>query len=264
MSGVRIIARPLTWLATGVLLLATGVPVAAANSGEWEYEASIYGFLPKITGSTITGGDLDISQRDLLDGLNMYFGGNVEARHGKWSILGDMIYMSVGTEDGGSEQVPVGPIEIPVKTNLGVGLKAFILTMAGGYNVISTDKATLDVIAGARYFKLETNLKLNLTTPGPVVGPIKRKRSESGHVWDGIVGVKGQVKLNENWYMPFYADVGAGNSDLTWQIEGGVGYKFDWGDTYLVYRYLSYDLPSDRLIQDLKIKGPQLGVKFYF
>jgi hypothetical protein len=38
-----------------------------------------------------------------------------------------------------------------------------------------------------------------------------------------VVGVKGQVRLDDRWYLPFYADVGTGDSDLTWQLEGNRG-----------------------------------------
>ena len=43
------------------------------------------------------------------------------------------------------------------------------------------------------------------------------KISDSGDVWDGIVGLRGNVKLDKYWYLPYYFDVGTGASDLTWQ-----------------------------------------------
>ncbi|MBK8890533.1 MAG: hypothetical protein IPN75_09085 [Dechloromonas sp.] len=46
--------------------------------------------------------------------------------------------------------------------------------------------------------------------------------SESGNVTAGIVGAKGRVKLGEsNWFVPFYVDVGGGDSVTTWQTAAG-------------------------------------------
>lgn len=45
---------------------------------------------------------------------------------------------------------------------------------------------------------------------------------------DGIVGVKGRLALGSasGWFVPHYADVGAGDSHLTWQAMAGIGYAF--------------------------------------
>jgi hypothetical protein len=45
--------------------------------------------------------------------------------------------------------------------------------------------------------------------------------------------------LNEHWYLPYYADIGTGDSDLTWQLFGGIGYMFNWGDIKLGYEIRS-------------------------
>ena len=57
-----------------------------------------------------------------------------------------------------------------------------------------------------------------------------KKVSES--VWDGIVGVKGRYAFGDDrkWFVPFYLDVGTGQTKLTWQAAAGVGYAFHWGD----------------------------------
>ncbi len=76
--------------------------------------------------------------------------------------------------------------------------------------------------------------------------------------------MRGVINLNEQWYVPYYADIGTGDSDLTWQALAGIGYRFSWGDIKLVYRYLSYDMDDDKLLKDLDLSGPALGVVFRF
>ena len=59
-------------------------------------------------------------------------------------------------------------------------------------------------------------------------------------------------------------DVGTGDSNFTWQIAAGVGYKFNWGDVNLVYPYMDWDLSSRGDLDDLNLGGPMLGAKFHF
>ena len=82
--------------------------------------------------------------------------------------------------------------------------------------------------------------------------------------WDGIVGVKGRLALSADrkWFAPYYLDVGAGQSKLTWQAVGGVGYSFQWGDVVGSWRYLDYQMKSGNAIQSLTFNGPSISAVF--
>ncbi len=62
--------------------------------------------------------------------------------------------------------------------------------------------------------------------------------------------------------MPYYLDVGTGDSDFTWQGIVGMGYAFHWGEVAAAWRYLYYDLPSGKAINDMSFSGPEIGVTF--
>ena len=62
--------------------------------------------------------------------------------------------------------------------------------------------------------------------------------------------------------MPYYFDMGAGDSDFTWQGIAGLGYAFHWGEIAAVWRYLYYDLSSGSAINDMNFSGPAIGVTF--
>ena len=62
--------------------------------------------------------------------------------------------------------------------------------------------------------------------------------------------------------MPYYLDVGTGDSDLTWQGIAGIGYAFGWGETVAAWRYLDYDLDSGSPVADINFSGPAIGVVF--
>ena len=102
-------------------------------------------------------------------------------------------------------------------------LTGWILTPSVGYNLLQTERIQLDVLAGARYLYLKADAKIDFSAPLP---SIKKRDTVSGSGWDGIIGVKGYVNLNKNWYLPYYADIGTGSSNMTWQLFGGVGYRF--------------------------------------
>lgn len=86
----------------------------------------------------------------------------------------------------------------------------------------------------------------------------------SENVWDGIIGVKGRYAFGDNraWFVPFYLDVGTGQSDVTWQAAAGLGYTFNWGSVMAMWRYLDYQFKSGQAIEAMNFNGPMLGLNF--
>lgn len=249
------------------MLPAAALPVSAAtadDSDKWQFNADIYLWMAGMDVTTQGGGEIDLSFGDILEDLEMTFMGGFGARKGKLSLLADVIYLDIAQKDGGTKTLPGGGIGVTFATD--VEMKAWITTFEAGYNVVNTEKALLDIVGGARYLSVDVDTTMTRTIDGGpgVIPPAEKYFSASNDAWDGIVGVKGRVNLSEHWYLPYYADIGTGGSDLTWQILGGVGYQFKWGDVLAAYRHLDYDLPSDDLVSDLTVSGPALGVNFRF
>ena len=239
--------------------------VAAAQEVDtWQNEFTIYGWLPSIDSELKynipgSGNSASVDASDILDDLNFVFMGNYVGSYNKWSFGADIIYMDVS--GSGSTTVNEGPGPgpgVPVSVSAGLGIKTLVVTAVGGYDVVQTDKARLALIGGLRYLKLDADM----SQTGSILLP--SSLSGSKDFWDGIIGIRGSLMLNEKWYIPYYADIGAGQSNLTWQLFAGIGYMFNWGDIRLGYRYLEYDQDDDKLVQDLKLYGPVLGVGFRF
>lgn len=245
------------------LLLSFSMPSLAAESGaedQWQFKAGVYLYAAGVKGEAASGSEIDLSFTDLINNLNMTAMGDFEARKSKWSLAADVIYFNVGKDGGGS--IPIGTAPgISATVEADVKLRAWVLGFTGGYRLLQSEQATLDVIAGARYLEVSAFLKTS-TRLGPLASA--RDVGVSGNNWDAIVGVKGDVTLKHNWYAPYYLDVGTGDSDFTWQIAGGVGYKFDWGDAYLLYRYMDWEFKSGGDLDNLNLSGPQMGVNFHF
>jgi hypothetical protein len=153
-----------------------------------------------------------------------------------------------------------------VRSNFNVDLKGTLWTVAGEYALVSSPSNEMFVVAGARLLDVKETLGYNLSADfGPFVGPGRSGNSEvSQSYWDGIVGIKGRAKFGDRgqWFVPYYADVGTGQSDLTWQVFGGVGYQFGWGSVLAGWRYISYEFKSDAKVQDLNFNGPMIGAAF--
>jgi hypothetical protein len=192
----------------------------------------------------------------------MAFMGSFEARKSRWSFLTDVIYLNVGANGSSTVPVALAPdTRVGVNVNANVKTKGWVLDFIGGYNVGESPQASLDAIAGARYLDLRLDFRL-----GAAAGPYAARRdiAASSSVWDGVIGVKGHLDLNPKWYVPYYLDVGTGQSDITWQGSAGLAYRFGWGDVSLVYRYMKWDLGSDSAVAHISFSGPLLAAKFQF
>jgi hypothetical protein len=233
---------------------------SSESQDQWEFAAAIYLWGADISGQTVRGSDVEVGFSDLLDNLEMAFMGAFAARKNNWSFLADVIYLDLGVDNTVDLSVPVGPIQVPVTTSTDLDLQGLVLQFVGGYSLYSEGNSRLDLIGGARYLDLDTDLFLELQSLGPGQS---RTISDSLTAWDGIVGLKGNASLGERWFLPYYLDVGAGQSKLTWQAAAGIGFRAGqvW-DLALVYRHLEWDLDSTHLIDDINFSGPTLGVIF--
>lgn len=240
---------------------------AAQEVDKWQYEFTLYLWLPGIDGNLKYnlpgdgGSVLPIDASKVLDSLNMAFMGAFETRYNKWSFATDIIYMDLS--NGKNTELILGQDPgVPLDVYADLSLTGWVITGIAGYDVVQTDRVRLAVIGGVRYFTLDADANISLSGPGPL--DPQTSLSKSTDLWDGIIGVRGAFMLNEHWYLPYYADIGTGDSDLTWQFFGGIGYMFNWGDIKLGYRYLKYDQDDDEFLQDFEFYGPLLGVGFRF
>ncbi|MBV9250002.1 MAG: hypothetical protein JO227_12245, partial [Acetobacteraceae bacterium] len=93
----------------------------------------------------------------------------------------------------------------------------------------------------------------------------------SRDIWNGIGGVRGRVYLADvDWFgggrlfVPFYFDVGAGGSNVTWQAFSGIGYQSGRFGVSIGYRHLAFDQGSSAKVQKLVLGGPILAANFSF
>jgi hypothetical protein len=252
----------------GLGSLLPGTAAAQARPDGWEFRAIIYGYFPDIGGSTTfpagTGSSIDVDANTIIENLKFVFMGSFEAQRGRWGAFTDILYMDVGGSKSETRDLTIGGVQLPpgVTANAQLDVKGWVWTLAGTYRVTSTPEATFDVFAGARLLDVEQKLGWEFSAN---VGPGLQGTSEADvQNWDGIVGVKGRLNFGarREWFVPYYLDVGTGESDLTWQAVAGIGYAFGWGEIIGAWRYLDYDFKSGKKLESLDFNGPMIGVAF--
>jgi len=249
------------------VLLCTLSPVVLAQSGSgddgWDHSLAVYLWGSSISGTTASGTGVDVDFDTLLDNLSFAAMGAYQGRKGKWSVLSDVMYVDLSADKQINMVPPVGP-GTGVNVNTSLDITNWVISLAGGYNVYDdSEGTTTDFIFGVRYLDMANELLLDFSIGNPEINkPIMT--SISGDVWDAIVGMRGVISLGDRWFAPWGANVGAGDSDLTWQAMAGIGFRAaSWADIALTYRYLKWELDEDNM-EDLTYSGPLLGVIFRF
>jgi hypothetical protein len=260
-------------LAASVLALGLALPAHAQTADPWRFQGSIYAYLPSIGGSTVfpqtgAGSGVSIDADTIIENLKFTFMGSLEARRGTWGLFTDVVYMDVGDARSSYRQFTLGGVPLPAGANAHVDydLKGWVWTLGGSWVVSAHPAATMDLLAGVRLLDIEQTLGWDVTgNVGAIPLPGRAGESRVGlSNWDAVVGMKGRLALGASgkWFAPYYLDVGAGESDLTWQAMGGVGYTFGWGDVVASWRYLDYDMKSGSKIRSLDFNGPAIAAVF--
>jgi hypothetical protein len=251
-------------------LLLSGAVAAQEASEQWDVRAAIYAFVPDIGGETRFtapgGGEFDIQSDDLVRNTELAGMAAIEAQKGRIGFFADLIYMDVGDEITGSTTLGQGSVPLPpgVTADAALDIEATVFTIAANFRVVSTERNTVDAFAGVRTLWAEGTLDATLRSPA---GPISSAASTAeDDVLDAIIGVKGKVNLGDTgvWFLPYYIDVGTGDSDRTTQAALGFGRSLRWGEVFGTYRYIDYDFNDDSLLSGLDMSGPAIGISYHF
>jgi hypothetical protein len=258
----------------------------SANPSGWTFNIAPYLWLPTIRTTlnynlppALDGRlptDVSVGPGEIVSHMNFATAVAADARYGPFSLLTDFMYLNLSATSSHFKSIdfvglPSQPISRSVQFSTGTSLNSKLWTLAGGYTLLQGDWGNLDVIAGFRYFAVNTttNFSLGLTVTGPRgngatfggIGGI----SSSDSIWNGIGGFRGRIRINNTGlFIPYYFDIGAGGSKLTWQIASGLGYQTGWAGVSVTYRYLSFEQDSSTVVQHLSMGGPMIMVNFTF
>jgi hypothetical protein len=239
----------------------------------WQFRASIYGYLPSIASATMfpgPGSSLNVSASDIINHLKFTFMGAFDAQKGPWGAFTDIIYLNAGGAKSGTRDlvIPNVPYPVGVNANANLDIKAVVWTIAPTYQVLSMPHASLQLLMGARLLNLNETLDWGFNADiGPFVGPTRIGSSERTLTnWDGVIGFKGRINFGsrQQWFIPYYGDLGTGASAFTGQALVGAGYSWHLVEVVAAWRYLRYRFGGSGAIENLTLNGPLVGVTFRF
>jgi len=238
------------------LVSAAAPDTAPAVESGWTYTVTPYLWAAGISGQTTQFNipaiiDIDADFSDILDNLDFAAMMIGEARNGRFSLFGDLIYTNLSA--GKATPLGLAATSVDVDTSTFAGLAGV------GYSVLEGPAGHLDVVGGVRLWSVDTDISFS--------GSILDGTSFSdGATWaDGLVGLKGTYAFTPNFYTVGWGMVGAGGADVDWDVMGGIGYNFN--ETFsatLGYRALGVDYGDDGFLFDVVQQGPIAGLTIRF
>lgn len=263
-------------------------PVPPVMTSAWTYRFTPYGWLTSLNGNQTVRGrtvKVDASFIDIVDatlgegGTLFALMADIEARNGRFSLLGNFVGLKVSTDRSGLRTRSVTPdIVGAVGAAADVKMSMAILEAGATYELARYGSVAFDVLAGARYWYQSADLSFDAGATLDV-GDLSFGRNvaiaRSGSVdWvDGFAGARMRIGVAPGQDIFLRGDLGGGGSKFSWQ--GIAGYSFDFaeknGITYsgiLGYRALYADYSQGegrrRYAFDMLMHGPVVGLSLKF
>lgn len=236
----------------------TAAPPAQAAEQETarplRIDLSLYAWLSSVS-SNMEARDREISSDvgfdDLLDALDFANFAHLEVQKGKWGLFAELDYVKLSS-DGDFRTPGIG---LPFKTEVDGVMKETMIEL-GAIRSFEGPRLSLDGLAGARYFRLESETNVGLF------------KSEISKDWvDPLVGARLRWRLSDRWHAWLRADLGGfgAGSDLTTNVTAVVAY--DVSDRFAVgfgYRYMDVDYKTKAIEMSSETYGPVLGMAIRF
>jgi opacity protein-like surface antigen len=271
-------------IAAFLFMVALSMPIQAETQiqaeDRWDIRLMPYFWMPSLDAEGTVGGPLggslsgniDLGFDDVLDHLDFAAMGRMEAWKDKWGFTFDGIYMNLGAD--GSFQGRRGLSDFTMDADVALGMADFGLAyrlFEERFGDDNRQRLAFEPYGGLRYSYLKEEIDLNVDIAD--VGSRGLTLGTSEDWVEPFVGCRVVWDLNDKWSLNAGGDAGGfgigSASDLTWQILGGVDYKFTKSIIFNAgYRYVELDYShgsgSDKLGIDLRAKGPYLGLTILF
>ena len=233
----------------------------------WQFEITPYLFAAELNGQAGIRGvtaDIDMPFSDIWDNLDSAFMALFTAQKGRWTYALEGLYFKISDEGSKSVTGPFGQVTVDGALELTTSLNVYQGSV--GYRVLD-NSTVVDVIGAIRYTQVDLAMTVVFnTTPGIVFPPNSTLSADGSESWtDAVVGVRVLHPVSKNVSLLGYADVGAGGSDLTYQLIAGANWEFAKDFTAKAgYRVMDWDYEDDDTVWDMQARGMYLGLGFKF
>jgi len=237
---------------------ADSAPQAASSDDGWTYGLAPYIWTAGIRGTVGSFGappaQIDVSEREVLENLDMAFMGVAEARRGRWGVFADIVYSNLSTS---SRNTPG-----PFFGSASIDTELLFVTPMVEYQLLDNKWTELYPMAGVRVWYSKT--KLNLSG-GLLAG---RSFSDDATWVDPTVGLRGRIRIADNVWLTGWGIIGGFDVDhdkFMWDAFGGVSYQFnDWISAVAGYRGTGTDYNDGGYVFDIIMQGPAIGAVIRF
>ena len=224
------------------------------NSDEWQFTlAPLFLWGMNIDGTASIGPvdaplDLDF-QDDILENLGAVFTVHFEAQKNDLALFAEYQYVNLEPSSSLPNGAPVG-VDFTIQA----------AEVGAGYRVATWGNTDVEPILGFRW----TYQDLDVSVPG-VIQLVDSNESW----WDMFIGVRFWTHFTEKLTLVSRGDIGAGGSDLIWNLSFILDYQFKkWGSVFLGYKWMDFDFETgsgmDRYAYNALQQGPLVGLAFYW
>jgi opacity protein-like surface antigen len=230
---------------------------AETSPTDWKFSISPYLWAAGIKGTTGTlpglpDAKVDESFGDIFD--NLQFSGMLfyGIRKNRFGLTGDIQY---------ADTLAKGNNLNPLFGRDELRSKSFILSALGEYRLHDDGRSKLNILAGARLWAVDTELKLT-------TGLLPGRKISGDKTWvDPVVGLTGSIDVAPKTFLRGWAFVGGFGvaSNITADLFAGVGYRItDSISSTLGYRWVKVDYDSGDFLYDVRQQGIATGLTFTF
>jgi len=175
---------------------------------------------------------------------------NLSWRNERWTVFGDWTYARVRSDT---------PTRVPnLYSSADAEVRGTVLQAFGGRDLLAREDAHLDLFVGARYYDIDVAVDLS----GAALGD--RSLGGDSQWTDAVIGARGSWRYRGKWQVHLQGDIGKGDSTLSSQLIGTVGYEFRWGMLVGGWRYLDANYEDGSYRFDASLTGPFVGASFGF
>lgn len=232
---------------------------------DFRFVVTPYLWTPSVRGTVdydnIKVADVGMSSSQVLSSLSMGAMLDGGIHYGRWGIMGNATFAKLkppGTQSYLRQQ----GVTVDANADLWLG----VYTTAATYTAYAGESLYIDVLAGARFFNLNTKTRLNESAVQHGWNQSLTNYSSFSST-NAVGGVQGRLRIAETqFFIPFYLDAGGGgaNAKVTSQQILGLGYTFTAADILLVYNNLYYSLSKDNISAYVNMGGPAIAATFRF
>ena len=241
--------------AVAALAVQSAMPAAAEDADKCCFRLTPYYWAVGIDGNLEINDeqgstDIDFNQDigDVTD--NLEFNGSLMLEHnkGNWSNFAAVDYIKTENDD---TDINVAGSEIEVEAD------TLLATAATGYRFGAGGDSWVDLLVGVRYGKIDLEFN-EKNGPGSI--------NADDDLVDGIVMLRPRVALGRNWAFSPTASVGAGDSDLVWELAPELVYTNNCCnlEVRFGYRTVNYEIEEGDMEADFSFAGPMVGLGFAF